>query len=644
MSNIYLAGSTTISVTATSPFTTMFIPSAITTPNGHRISDIAYNFGDGQMTVTTGMPASGAEKINVAHTFHRSLSSDPSLVTATVTAYEYITLQPKVYTVNITLELPAFTAATKLLETRTLNDGSVFAVIELDQSTVNQICNVIVKPVTTNSTQTTATSCVDPTSWNTAITLTPTASAVYGPAVTGQSVSGTYAFVSDAGYFLSPNYASVASAMVSLSANAALFGGNNNYTTGSYGSLSNNWSGYTYYINLSAAYPALGIRDLKGSTLDDTVIAAMLFSGDTWRYTVVEQPSAWHTVGFNTSAWLTGSSPIGYQSSLTLGTHVTGVSGASGCALDQLISSIYAVTTFAATTAINSCNSLRIRYMFNDAIAIYVNGQLALTDGLHTPYNDSDPRPQRSTSAVNLPQYVNAYIPISAVSIGTNHIAVRAMRGTTSVADDVMFDVELSAVIANNIEMPVSYGAAQLQKFKYLPGNRRYYKVNLPGDTDLFVLDSGINDGYKTVVEPDGVSVGGQQYSWLIDQINNSSARWKIAMFHVPYIGSFATPDRIWPQFNWGFNALGLDLILNGYTGCNEHLRDGNLNIVNCSAVAEIANIRSVSPATIWIDGRDGSNAKGSPAIVKITATQQQLTVQFIAVSNQAIIHEFKVT
>lgn len=141
-------------------------------------------------------------------------------------------------------------------------------------------------------------------------------------------------------------------------------------------------------------------------------------------------------------------------------------------------------------------------------------------------------------------------------------------------------------------------GQPQFDKFSYLDqygSNRRYYHVAFDSmDTDLFVLNSG-TDSSPSLIEADGIALGSEQYNWFISALQNSSNKFKIVMFHHPFVtvedGATAYPKFI-TDMDWRFENLGVDLVLNGHAHSDFHIIRINLsnpfkscNIVNCSAI-----------------------------------------------------------
>lgn len=120
------------------------------------------------------------------------------------------------------------------------------------------------------------------------------------------------------------------------------------------------------------------------------------------------------------------------------------------------------------------------------------------------------------------------------------------------------------------------YGTEKLQPyidyFAGLPGNRRYYDVDL-GRVHLFAVNS------EGPVEPDGTTPGSVQYEWLKARLAASRACFKIVYFHVPprSSGPFHDPNLDWPFHDWG-----ADVVINGHEHVYERIdRGGRLYLIN---------------------------------------------------------------
>lgn len=654
-----LSATTINTVSLISPAHITFNPAYIQSLHGYEIAKIVYNFGDStpHHTVYTSN-SSNACDVTVSHNFFKSLSADPTTIAMKVSAYEFTTFACRQYNINVRLVLPTYPVIDFWpLEIRAFDDKLLVVSEMLDPTTTNAatrqtytFANIIVPASATDYQTTTLTnSCVDPTPLsNFTVTVTATPQPVYGATVATSAASGTLVFVSDQGNYNSVYYASVAAAINTLTADGYLFGGNNNYPRGEITSVDSNWSGYSTLLGTQKVYPALGVRDLCATVAKEIVNSIVLLEGETWRYSLSSNDPQWYSVGYDDSLWLSGSTPLGYSSGGFLGTQVASTHPLSaycnGCEILP-VTDLYARTTFTTTSAdFITTSSVRLRYKYNDAIAIFVNGSQVATDNIFTPYTSAPVAVCERSSALGA--FTTVYLPTSSLNIGSNTIAIHTIQHSNN-SNSLFFDAEVATVCANNVLAPSTYGCPQVQKFSHLPGNRRYYDVVLPGDVHLFVLNSGINSNYpcRYCVEPDGFAIGSPQYQWLIDMILNSTSRWKVVMFHMPYLGSTTNSDYfLFTDFDWGFESLGVNLVLNGSLGINEHCIRGKVHYVNCSAnTCGLAAVTSISEEAVWTDIVENNNSKGLPAVVNIVASQSDMSVSFLRASSLEIIHTFKI-
>ena len=84
-----------------------------------------------------------------------------------------------------------------------------------------------------------------------------------------------------------------------------------------------------------------------------------------------------------------------------------------------------------------------------------------------------------------------------------------------------------------------------------LPNNEFYYNIKI-GDIEFFMIDSDTDT-------PDGYSYNSDQGNWMKQKIQNSTAKWKIAVFHHAAYSSDSnhgnTSYMQWPFEEWGINA-----------------------------------------------------------------------------------------
>ena len=90
-----------------------------------------------------------------------------------------------------------------------------------------------------------------------------------------------------------------------------------------------------------------------------------------------------------------------------------------------------------------------------------------------------------------------------------------------------------------------------------LPYNERYYTKQI-GDIEFFVLDSDQS-------EPDGTDISSIQASYMIPKIQNSTARWKIVLYHHPTYSANTLGDNFDTYITWPFENWGVDAVMCGH-------------------------------------------------------------------------------
>lgn len=120
-----------------------------------------------------------------------------------------------------------------------------------------------------------------------------------------------------------------------------------------------------------------------------------------------------------------------------------------------------------------------------------------------------------------------------------------------------------------NHDMDVGNSPTSFTNYFDLPGNERHYTFT-QGVVQVFVLSSDPR-------EPSGVNVGGTQYSWLVQQLSLSTARWKIVAFHHPFQTSTTSSHGPSAYMNWGFESMGVSMVLQGHNHTMERISYGGI-------------------------------------------------------------------
>jgi hypothetical protein len=179
-----------------------------------------------------------------------------------------------------------------------------------------------------------------------------------------------------------------------------------------------------------------------------------------------------------------------------------------------------------------------------------------------------------------------------------------------------------------NHDWDVGNSAASYTNYFSLPGNERYYSFT-QGDVQFFMLSSDPR-------ETDGNTVGSAQYNWFASQIGQSTSRWQVVMFHHPFQTSNSTHGpATW--MNWGFQNLGVDLVMSGHNHFMEHLEYGGIPwVVQGAGGRSHYSIGTPAANSVFRNTTDYGFSM-------VTATESTLTHQFIRASDGAVLETFSV-
>ena len=170
-----------------------------------------------------------------------------------------------------------------------------------------------------------------------------------------------------------------------------------------------------------------------------------------------------------------------------------------------------------------------------------------------------------------------------------------------------------------------------LAEFPYLPYNKRSYNIHFnKGNLELILIS---NDDS----EPDGVAVDGDQYTYIHTAINNSTARWKVAMFHHPPFtprtnasdpAHFRAIMQDWPGLQ------EMDLILVGHGHMAWAANWDATKVINCSTGVRDLRPFSVSQTVYGAtEGQAGLLYQGDESgrhLLKLHTSSNRLTAEFL--------------
>lgn len=208
-----------------------------------------------------------------------------------------------------------------------------------------------------------------------------------------------------------------------------------------------------------------------------------------------------------------------------------------------------------------------------------------------------------------------------------------------------------------NHEYDLSSGAGLRAKFPTLFADNDYYDVEFDdGDVHFFCLTDGRKTNYDTVVD---AGIGSDQYKWFLEKLQASKRKWKIVMFHRPTfhvtqhdVGQ--TIPAAW--MDWGFEKLGIHLVLNGHEHTVFHARRDGLDYLNVSTgskdgrdfIEDVSTDPSVivngddnghSTYVVWKEEEDLEAHSTKGLYSKIIATHDALYFEVYDSSGNTLIH-----
>jgi hypothetical protein len=172
---------------------------------------------------------------------------------------------------------------------------------------------------------------------------------------------------------------------------------------------------------------------------------------ETWQYFEgTQEPSEtglWRQIAFDDSGWLEGTSPIGYDTNLTMGTTLD---------MRHNYTTIYLRKEFAVTN-LSQMQSLQFAILRDDGFKLWINGQLALEENV--------PAQENLPYTAELADYGLSYIqdeliyksfeianPSQYLVTGTNVIAIQMINVSIGGSSDCYADLQLKATFAEPVE------------------------------------------------------------------------------------------------------------------------------------------------------------------------------------------------
>ncbi len=162
----------------------------------------------------------------------------------------------------------------------------------------------------------------------------------------------------------------------------------------------------------------------------------LINNGSSWKYRkgtneASSPTSAWRANGFAEDiTWLNGTGPIGYDSSLAMGTALSDMNGS--------YSSVFMRKTFTISNPA-TYTGLRLEAFFDDGFNVWINGVLAKSQNMAT----SNPSYNTLASVSRESGSFDSYALSNLLVAGTNTIAVQFHNISLSGSSDAFFDVRL---------------------------------------------------------------------------------------------------------------------------------------------------------------------------------------------------------
>lgn len=125
--------------------------------------------------------------------------------------------------------------------------------------------------------------------------------------------------------------------------------------------------------------------------------------------------------------------------------------------------------------------------------------------------------------------------------------------------------------VMGNLELDTDSGAPSVQYWQN-PNNGRYYKVTHDG-IDMFFLSCDFNTNAMSISHINGVAYGppigdnsenGEQALWLKNELENSTARFKLVFIHLP---PYSSSEELYPGYftlRWPFKKWGATAVISG--------------------------------------------------------------------------------
>jgi hypothetical protein len=256
-----------------------------------------------------------------------------------------------------------------------------------------------------------------------------------------------------------------------------------------------------------------------------------------------------------------------------------------------------------------------------------------------------------NTTVANIADMVNSWDPEFIITAGDNNQGttcntgcydgvVGAYYGPEAVAagrTDFISSGNFWPVPGNHDHM--SPTTNYLEYFNYIPpegtseGASELYYDFVRGPVHFFMLNSGQNDNQPM---PDEAL----QMSFLQNGLANSTAAWKVVVFHRPPYTS-GTYHQSDPNLQWPFEEWGADIVITGHNHIYERIFKGEGELRYITAGASGSDTRTGSSS---FDGLEAYYFGDESGAMKVNATDASITFQYITLNSSGTLETIRDT
>jgi len=201
----------------------------------------------------------------------------------------------------------------------------------------------------------------------------------------------------------------------------------------------------TYVLRLSADDGTLQATDDVTFTIHHqatTISTNLVTRGSTWKYldNGSDQGSVWSALGFNDSAWKSGTAPLGYGDA-------NGQLPATVVSYGPDLNNKFITTYFRQSFPVASATvvtALQVNVQRDDGVVVFLNGKGIFTNNMPAPpYNYLTMAPVAVGGTDETTFYPQAVDP--SLLVAGNNVLAAEIHQSSGISSDIIFDLELSA-------------------------------------------------------------------------------------------------------------------------------------------------------------------------------------------------------